>query len=60
MHTHILLADYNNSLLLAAAIPAAKLARLDTLIPTASHLQTCRWLGYYGTSDLDDKLLFSK
>ena len=52
--------DYNDSLLLAAAIPAAKLARLDTLIPTASHLQTCRWLGYYGTSDLDDKLLFSK
>ena len=31
-------------LLLAAAIPAAKLARLDTLIPTASPLQTCRWL----------------
>ena len=47
--------DYNDSLLLAAAIPAAKLARLDTLIPTASHLQTCRWLGYDETLDLDDK-----
>ena len=54
------MADYNNSLLLAAAIPAAKLARLDTLIPTASHLQTCRWLDYDGTSDLDNKLLLSK
>jgi len=47
--------NWNNILLLAAAIPAAKLARLDTLIPTASHLQTCRWLGYDETSDLDDK-----